>query len=115
MLVGGGDQGGEQSRIVADLRMPQHADRERRACNLDRLDAAVVGPAHGTQRLGQRGHALVVVGVDRHRRVEDAAHPAARLQADGMRRVGGWRRTVAVVTDHVGQVLVQGAAADHRQ
>ena len=72
------DERAEERRVLALLRVPEHADGEPLAGILDRLERAVLGPGRLDEPVADAAEALVVVRLDRRPLAEQRAEPALR-------------------------------------
>ena len=71
----------EEARVLACLGVPEDADREALALELERLDAAVLVVRDRPQPLAEAGVALVVVRLDGRPLAEQAARAACRARS----------------------------------
>ena len=102
--------------------MPLHGHRERvlRRVQLGASTTPSAVQAVAVRPAAELVDGLVVVGRARHRQVigqvgavQDRGQPGCRARPDLVLPVAAWLGGVAVVADHVGQVLVQRAAQGH--
>ena len=87
VLASGRDELLEEAQVVAVLRVPEHAERERSVSGLQRLDRPVVGPRDDLEPLAEPAVALVVVRRDLDAVAYDRVQPRALV--DGAR--DAWR------------------------
>ena len=85
--------------------MPEDAEREPPSRVLDRLDRAVVRPGGLAQAVAQAAVALVMVALDRRVLADDLVQLRAREHVDVVVGEDTGRVLVALVADHLGQVL----------
>ena len=108
VLLPGADERREKAGVVlVFLGMPLHRDGERRARHLDRLDRPVGRAAADREPGSEPRHRLMMVAPDVHAGADQLGGARARLDAHLDRAEGARGRLMAVMTDHVGQVLVQ--------
>ena len=97
------------------LRVPQHADAEPRAEELDALHHAVGCPCRDRQALADPVGSLMVARVHLHRRPQQRLQARARLHRHAVQRKRPGRRLVQRTVHDLGQVLMEAAAALHVQ
>ena len=105
------DERAEEGRVLAFLRVPEHADGEALVRILDRLERPVVGPRRLDEPVADRPEALVVVRLDRGALAEQRAEPRPLLHVDLVIGEDARRVLVLLVADDVRQVLDEVAAA----
>src|SRR4051794_5354631 len=104
------DEGLEQALVLADLGVPEDAQREAALRVLERLERAVVRPCRLAEAPAELPEALVVVRLDRRVVAEQRLEPRARLERHVVVGVLTRRVLVLVVADEVGKMLDEVAA-----
>ena len=105
-----GDELLEQAQIVAFLRVPEDSDGEAAGGVLDRLDRVVVGSRADAEALAEPAVALVVVRLDCRSVVDQRAERRVRQHLDAVLGEGAGNLAMALVTDPLGDVLLEVAA-----
>lgn len=97
----------EPSVLLVFLGMPLHGDGEGKAGHLDRLDRPVGGTAGDREPGSQPRHRLMMVAPDVHPGADQLSGARARLDAHVDHAEGARGRLMAVMANHVGQMLLQ--------